>query len=126
MLWDAATGSQRNTLDGRWGVIKAVAFSPNGQVVIFRSRDSTVKFWDMATGSVSVTLKGYLGLFTAVVFSPNGKLVASGSENGMVRLWDAVTGSARGTYKGHSGAVKRGGVLARQPACRLGLGGWHG
>jgi len=63
-------------------VIKAVAFSPNGQLVAFRSRDSTVKFWDIATRSVRVTLKGYLGLVWAVAFSPDGQLMASGSEDG--------------------------------------------
>jgi len=98
------------------GWVKAVAFSPNGQLIASGSKDKTVRLWDAATGAERRTLKGHSGSVSAVAFSPNGQLIASGSGDGTARLWDAATGAERRTLKGHSGWV---GAVAFSPNGQL-------
>ena len=44
-LWDAATGSLRNTLTGHRGWVRSVAFSPDSNTLASGSSDGTVLLW---------------------------------------------------------------------------------
>ncbi|KAH0565258.1 hypothetical protein GP486_001355 [Trichoglossum hirsutum] len=101
-IWERC--SQR-LLEGHSAVVRAVAFSPDGQLVVSGSYDSTVKLWDTATGAVRHTLIGHSNDVTGVAFSPDGQLVVSGSGDNTVRLWDTATGAVRHTLMGHSDYV---------------------
>jgi WD40 repeat protein len=99
--WDAC----RSVLEGHSSSVRAVVFSPDGQLVASASGDSTVRVWETATGACRHELKGHTEYVYAVVFSPDGQLVASASNDTTVRVWETATGACRSVLEGHSGLV---------------------
>jgi WD40 repeat protein len=52
-------GAELQTLEGHYGSVSSVAFSPDGQLLASGSNDMTVKLWDPSTGELRQTLKGH-------------------------------------------------------------------
>jgi WD40 repeat protein len=100
--WDAC----RSVLEGHLDCVKAVVFSPDGQLVASASMDNTVRVWETATGQCRSVLEGHSYGVIAVVFSPDGQLVASASNDSTVRVWETATGQCRSVLKGHSDSVR--------------------
>lgn len=86
MLWDAATVTCYNTLEGHSKFVYAVVFSLDCQLVASTSYDGTVRLRDAATGSYLNTLKGHSSSVNAVALSLDSQLVISASDDSTVRL----------------------------------------
>jgi WD40 repeat protein len=90
-VWDADTGREILTLKGHTGLVRRVAFSPDGRLLA--SAGGAVKVWDAATGQETLTLQGHAGGVSSVAFSPDGRWLAAGDNEGatkgILRLWDA-------------------------------------
>jgi WD40 repeat protein/tRNA A-37 threonylcarbamoyl transferase component Bud32 len=89
--------------------VLAVAFSPDGKMVLTGSKDGNAERWDAASGERVGTPLRHEGPVKAVAFSPDGKIIATGNgelgTTGEARLWDAATGNLIGSSLRHEGPV---------------------
>lgn len=73
-------------LQGHEDNVNAVAFSPDGQLLVSGSRDQSIMVWDVLQETKIVQLRQDSSVET-VAFAPRGFLIASGEEDGEITLW---------------------------------------
>jgi WD40 repeat protein len=104
-VWDAATGKERNRLEGHKGTVLALAISPDGSRVASLSTDRTVRVWDLATGKKLCTVADHLDQVSAVCFTSDGSQIASGDCTGVIQIFDSCTGRKVTAFVGEVGGV---------------------
>jgi WD40 repeat protein len=85
------------TLKGHTEAVYALAYSPDGTMLITGSFDQTLKLWDTATAKEIKTFGGPTGhqkMVLSVAFDPAGHSIASGSTDNTAKIWDVPSGSA--------------------------------
>jgi WD40 repeat protein len=93
-LLEVATGQEVGRLEGHLGVLRALAFSPDGRFLATaaddrpRWRDQSLRLWDVASGRLLCRLDPHRSGVSALAFSPDGALLASAGEDGTALIWD--------------------------------------
>jgi len=108
-LVDAATGKPLASLAGEAEDVRALAFSPDGQLLAaaggLPGRGGEIKIWDVAKHAELRSLQGHADCIYSVAFSPDGKSLASSSYDKLIKLWDVASGKEIRTLKDHIDAV---------------------
>ena len=87
-IYDAGTYKEVMVLAGHTDSVLAIAFSPNGKLLVSGSSDKTVRLWEADTGKLRRTREEHTAPVSTVVFSVNGKKFWSGSsEDDTIRSW---------------------------------------
>ena len=92
-VWDAASGTCLQTLEGYSNWVYSVAFSRDSTRLASASVNKTIKIWDAASGACLQTLEGYSGSVNSVAFSYDSMRLASASDDNTVKVWDAASGA---------------------------------
>src|SRR5262245_2832646 len=71
----AQQATQVGTLEGHTEPVYAVAWSPDGQMLVTASFDNTVRLWDAATRKELHKFDGHESLVLAAAFRPDGQQV---------------------------------------------------
>ena len=115
-LWNTITGkvhTSRSTIDapfrGPASVVRSLAFSPNGRLILTGSIDSQAKadLWEVPSLNHFLTLRGHENTVATTAFSIDGKLALTGGGNPdkTAILWDVNTGALIETLRGHTSGV---------------------
>jgi len=115
ILWDATTGEKLHTLLGHLpgttsvppfeGVV-AVAFNPQGTMLLSAGADGTARLWDVRDGELLLKLDAHpSSVVTDVAFSPNSNDMITSGFDGTAIVWDVTSGESLNVLSGHSGPV---------------------
>jgi WD40 repeat protein/tRNA A-37 threonylcarbamoyl transferase component Bud32 len=104
-LLDTATGEERGPRlrQTRW--VRAVAFSPDGRLLLTGSEDRKAQLWNTETHLPVGEPLPHPQYVLGVAFSPDGRTVATACLDQNVRLWDVPTGKQVGPPLRHGADV---------------------
>lgn len=112
-LYDLNKGEIQALLRGHVNVVNAMAFSPDGKLLVSGGADYMAIIWDVAQRKPLHFLKGHTNQLYGVAFSPDGKRVVTASDDTTLRIWQVSDGKMIAELKGHKEDVSR--ALAIRP-----------
>ena len=121
-IWDAHTGEPIRVIEGHTGLVRGLAFSPDGTRIASASEDKKAKVWNANTGEEMLTLRGGVWFAFPLAFSPDGKRIAAANSGRTVKIWDANTGAEQQTLQGHTWSVT--GVAFSPDGTRIATASW--
>ncbi len=94
-VFDLESGQELTTVGDVPGLVAALAFSPDGQILA-GARDNSVSLWSTADGSDIAVLKTEPGHeISRLAFSPGGDAVAAVLDGAEVVIWDVMSKATR-------------------------------
>ena len=126
-LWPAAVATARlgfgtrsgkapAVLGNQDGMVRALAWSPDGRSVASGAGDGSINIWDIPSWGLRRKLLGHSLKVEGIAFLPAHGLLMSGSNDGTVRVWDPEAGLEVAHYVSHGPTVRS---IAAAPDARL-------
>lgn len=91
-LWDRESGEVRHVFEAHGGKVTALAFSPDGTVLLSAGADRRILAWDTATGASVGEYAGHRGEIREVSFGTDGDTFVSASADNTARVWSLGRG----------------------------------
>ncbi|TKB89773.1 MAG: hypothetical protein E8D40_13845 [Nitrospira sp.] len=95
LLWNTTTLEPiGRPLETDHGEVRAVAFTPDGNVIATTGADGVICFWDSQTQNVvgladDETKEGFLSGINSLAYNPkHEEYIVSGGDDGRIRVWD--------------------------------------
>ena len=104
-LFLAAAGIARADFIGHGGMVRALAVSPDGSMVLTGSFDYSARLWDFVEQKELGVLDEHTGPVNAVAFVGDGKRGLTAGNDGTVILWDLVSLKPLKKFNGHKNRV---------------------
>ncbi len=104
--------------------IRALAFSPTGDLLAAAYDDHTVGLWNMSDYSPKQTLKGHISSVRSVRFAPQGGFLATGSDDETVCFWQVSDGTFLHELRLPGCPVES--IAFNPDGSLLAVGGWGG
>jgi len=77
---------------GHPALVYAVAWSPDGEVLISGDSDGRLRWWEVSSGACVRVQEAHQGTINALKVSPDGMKLASCGNDGAIVLWDVQSG----------------------------------
>jgi WD40 repeat protein len=68
--------------------VRALAFSPDGRLLLSGGSDTGVRVWELATGKEVLRRDGHEGGIDQVAFAPNGRTAFSSADDSLAYIWE--------------------------------------
>jgi WD40 repeat protein len=80
--------------------LPALAFSPDGRILVTGGMDCALRFWDVETGKAVGDQTEHAASVLALAVSPDQRLLATGSEDHKIRIREIATGKVLQVLEG--------------------------
>ncbi|MEX2188893.1 MAG: hypothetical protein WD875_18940 [Pirellulales bacterium] len=104
-LWDAANLESRGVLKGHKKYIAAMAFSPDGKLLVSCGSDHEAILWDTAKAAKVRSLDTGSRSAWGAAFSPDGRFVGVASNDTHVRVFVAESGEVLAKFAAYDGSA---------------------
>jgi len=85
--------------------ITAIAFSPDGQLLVTADRGGGAYLWEAETGREVATLRGHPSEVTDACWRADSQIVATSGVDGTIRLWNREEGKQVKSWTAHGGGT---------------------
>lgn len=92
------------TLKGHTKDIEALAYSPDGKILVSGGWDNTIKVWNPESGELMKDFVAHDGAIRCMAFSRDSKMLITGARDNSIKIWDS-TWTAKYSLFGHQNTI---------------------